>query len=96
MTHRVLALTLVNLACLAAFTTASTQAQAQGLKPSLPRATGTGVTGATGAASAVVPVAQQPADFIVAIVNSEPISNWRRRAAPSPHATSWCVPCWTA
>lgn len=63
MTHRILALTL---ACLATFSTLTTQAQ--GLRPSLPPVTG--VTSVRPLASA-----QRQADFIVAVVNSEPITN---------------------
>ena len=66
MTHRLLALTVSILAILATFT-----AQAQGLRPS-----------AVGVGSGVAPLAiraqadaQRQADYIVAVVNSEPITN---------------------
>lgn len=61
MTHRVLALTLATLSALLVL-----GAQAQGLRPA-PARTITPVT--------VPDTAQRPADFIVAIVNTEPVTN---------------------
>ena len=71
MTHRVLALSVASLALIAAITS-----QAQGLRPSTAGA-GAGVT-----APIRVPTSVEPAaDFIVAIVNSEPITNNEVHAA---------------
>jgi peptidyl-prolyl cis-trans isomerase SurA len=70
MTHRVLAPRLISLAilaCLAAGTALSTQAQGLKLSPQRP-STPPPVTSAPAGA-------QQPSDFIVAVVNSEPITN---------------------
>ncbi|MEO8119705.1 MAG: peptidylprolyl isomerase [Rhodoferax sp.] len=68
MTHRLLALTVAGFAILAPLTS-----QAQGLRPS----TGTGV--ATPPAR-LQPEVQRQADYIVAVVNSEPITNNEVRA----------------
>lgn len=71
MTHRVLALSVASLVLIAAITS-----QAQGLRPSTAGA-GAGVT-----APILVPTSVEPAaDFIVAIVNSEPITNNEVHAA---------------
>jgi peptidyl-prolyl cis-trans isomerase SurA len=71
MTHRVLALSLASLALFAAFSS-----QAQGLRPS------TAVVGVGVAPPVRVPTAVEPAaDFIVAVVNSEPITNNEVRSA---------------
>jgi peptidyl-prolyl cis-trans isomerase SurA len=71
MTHRVLALSVASLVLIAASTS-----QAQGLRPSTAGA-GAGVT-----APILVPTSVEPAaDFIVAIVNSEPITNNEVHAA---------------
>lgn len=67
MTHRVLALTV---ACLATFATLTSQAQ--GLRPS-PQAAPSGVGIAAPARAPATDL--RPADFIVAVVNSEPITN---------------------
>ncbi|MDP2370964.1 peptidylprolyl isomerase [Rhodoferax sp.] len=61
MTHRVLALTVATLSALVVLS-----AQAQGLRPAPAR---------TVAPVAVAETTQRPADFIVAVVNSEPITN---------------------
>jgi len=68
MTHRILALTLAGLATLAAW-----PVQAQGLRPSVP----SGISLAPGMAR---PSGPRQADFIVAVVNSEPITNNEVRA----------------
>jgi len=68
MTQRFLALTLAGLATLAAC-----QVQAQGLRPSLQP----GISLSSGAAR---PAGPRQADFIVAVVNSEPITNNEVRA----------------
>lgn len=67
MTHRLLALTAASLTLFATLTT-----QAQGLKP-LAAPVGVGAPVAT-------PKTPQPADFIVAVVNSEPVTNNEVRA----------------
>jgi peptidyl-prolyl cis-trans isomerase SurA len=68
MTHRLLALTVAGFAILAPLTL-----PAQGLRPS------TGI-GATAPPARLQPEAQRQADFIVAVVNSEPITNNEVRA----------------
>lgn len=71
MTHRVLALCAASLAVLASFTLS-----AQGLRPA------TSVAGVGVAAPIRVPTAVEPAaDFIVAVVNAEPITNNEVRSA---------------
>lgn len=73
MSNRIFRKTLLGLAALAALTTFS--ASAQGLRPSA----GAG-TGLSGSAPARTSDAQRQADFIVAVVNSEPITNNEVRA----------------
>lgn len=63
MSHRVLALTLFGLVSVAALTV-----EAQGLRPTAPAGNGAAVARAAGSGT-------QQADFIVAVVNSEPITN---------------------
>lgn len=63
MSHRLFALTLFGLASLAALTV-----EAQGLRPAAPASNGVAVARASGSGT-------QQADFIVAVVNSEPITN---------------------
>ena len=65
MTHRLMALTVASLVILASVTS-----QAQGLRP----AAGVGATAATPPLR-VQPGVQLPSDYIVAVVNSEPITN---------------------
>lgn len=69
MTYRALA---CSMATLAAFVTLTTQAQGLRLSPSLSSAART--------AAAVPTGAQHPAEFIVAVINSEPITNSEVRA----------------
>lgn len=64
MTHRLLTLSVTSLALWAAL-----PLQAQGLRPSA------GSAPAAATALSVAPPVQRPADFIVAVVNSEPITN---------------------
>ena len=68
MTHRFMALTVASLAILATLTS-----QAQGLRPSAGAASATPLIGTQ-------PNVQRQADFIVAVVNSEPITNNEVRA----------------
>jgi peptidyl-prolyl cis-trans isomerase SurA len=63
MSHRVFTLTLLGLASVA-----SLNAEAQGLRPTAPASNGAAVARASGSGT-------QQADFIVAVVNSEPITN---------------------
>lgn len=63
MSYRVLALTLLGLVTVAPLTV-----EAQGLRPTAPAGNGAAVARATGSGT-------QQADFIVAVVNSEPITN---------------------
>lgn len=70
MTPRFLVLTAASLAILGTFS-----AQAQGLSPAAAAATGPRATTSNPAMRLPVPVVQRQADFIVAVVNSEPITN---------------------